>query len=48
MVEASFPVVGEGGVKASGGTSEEIEVSVVLDRYIEVEREVPIYPEFPW
>lgn len=37
-----------GRVKASGGTSEELEISVVLDRHIDVEREVPIYPAFPW
>ncbi|GAI40887.1 unnamed protein product, partial [marine sediment metagenome] len=37
-----------GRLKASGGTSEEVEVSVVLGRHIEVEREVPIWPAFPW
>ena len=37
-----------GRVKASGGTSEEVEVSVVLDRHIEVGHEFPIYPAFPW
>ncbi|GAI98565.1 unnamed protein product, partial [marine sediment metagenome] len=37
-----------GRVKASGGTSEELEVSVVLDRHIESSHEVPIYPAFPW
>ena len=37
-----------GRLKTSGGASEEVEVSVVLDRHIEVEREVAIYPAFPW
>jgi len=37
-----------GRLKASGGASEELEISVILDRHIEVEREVPIYPAFPW
>ncbi|MCW4051224.1 MAG: hypothetical protein NWE89_15985 [Candidatus Bathyarchaeota archaeon] len=37
-----------GRLKTSGGASEEVEISVVLDRHIEVEREVPIYPAFPW
>lgn len=37
-----------GRLKASGGASEEVEVSVVLDRHVEVEREVPLWPAFPW
>ena len=37
-----------GRLKTSGGASEEVEVSVVLDRHIAVERELPIYPAFPW
>jgi len=37
-----------GRLKASGGVSEEVEISVVLDRHIDVEREIPIYPAFPW
>jgi len=37
-----------GRVKASGGVSEEVEVSLVLARHVEVEREVILYPAFPW
>jgi len=37
-----------GRVKASGGTSEELEVSVVIARHVKVEREVPLWPAFPW
>jgi len=37
-----------GRLKTSGGASEEVEVSVVLDRHIAVEREISIYPAFPW
>lgn len=37
-----------GRLKASGGTSEEVEVSVVLDRHIDVEHEIPVYSAFPW
>ncbi|HUW45192.1 MAG TPA: hypothetical protein VMW50_05280 [Dehalococcoidia bacterium] len=37
-----------GRLKASGGASEEVEVSVVLARHVKVEREVPLWPAFPW
>ncbi|GAH59545.1 unnamed protein product, partial [marine sediment metagenome] len=37
-----------GRLKASGGASEEVELSVVLGRHVEVEREVPLWPAFPW
>jgi len=37
-----------GRLKTSGGASEEVEVSLVVDRHIAVEREIPIYPAFPW
>ena len=37
-----------GRVKASGGASEEVEISVVLDRHVDVERRVPLWPDFPW
>ena len=37
-----------GRLKTSGGASEEVEVSLVLARHVGVEREAPIYPEFPW
>ena len=37
-----------GRLKASGGASEEVEVSVVVARHIAVEREVPLWPKFPW
>ncbi|MBA7709849.1 hypothetical protein ES703_118775 [subsurface metagenome] len=37
-----------GRLKASGGASEEVKISVVLDRHMEVEREAPLWPAFPW
>lgn len=37
-----------GRLKASGGASEEVEISIVLARHVEVEREVTLYPAFPW
>jgi len=37
-----------GRLKTSGGASEELEISVVIDRHIAVEREVPLWPAFPW
>lgn len=37
-----------GRLKTSGGASEELEVSVVLARHIEVERETTLWPAFPW
>jgi len=37
-----------GRMKASGGASEEVEVSVVLTRHVTVEREPQLWPSFPW
>lgn len=37
-----------GRLKTSGGASEELEVSLVIDRHVDIEREVPLYPAFPW
>jgi len=37
-----------GRLKASGGVSEEVEISVVLDRHVAVDREAPLWPAFPW
>ena len=35
-------------LKTASGAADTANISVVLDRHIDVEREVPIYPAFPW
>jgi len=35
-------------VKTELGGSEEIEISVVLGRHLDLSHEVPVYPAFPW
>ena len=37
-----------GRVKTAGGASEEAYISVVIGRHVEVEREVTLWPAFPW
>ena len=37
-----------GRLKSSSGSTTFIKISAVIDRHVAVEREVPLYPAFPW